>query len=149
MALKDKVKTALDETRLLILGSQILFGFQFNGMFQDGFDTPSDLSRGLDAAAFFLMALAVGCLITPSMQHQLVERGNDSVRLLDAATGYAGLALVPFSVSLGIDFLVVLERHVPFRLALLLAAIFFGLAILSWFALPLLLAIWEKPMRTS
>jgi hypothetical protein len=49
MALEDKVKTALDETRLLILGSQILFGFQFNGMFHDGFDARSAWSRGLDA----------------------------------------------------------------------------------------------------
>jgi hypothetical protein len=32
MALKDKVKTALDETRLLILGSQILFGFQLRAV---------------------------------------------------------------------------------------------------------------------
>jgi hypothetical protein len=28
MSLKDKVKTGLDETRLLILGAQVLFGFQ-------------------------------------------------------------------------------------------------------------------------
>jgi Family of unknown function (DUF6328) len=77
-----QVKTALDETRLLILGSQILFGFQFNGMFQDGFDRLSGWSRGLDATGFFLMALTIGCLIAPSMQHQLVEQGHDSVRMV-------------------------------------------------------------------
>ena len=32
-----KVKTALDETRLLILGAQILFGFHLNAAFQHGF----------------------------------------------------------------------------------------------------------------
>ena len=30
--LRKKVKTALDETRLLILGAQVLFGFQLNGV---------------------------------------------------------------------------------------------------------------------
>ena len=45
--LSDKVKTALDETRMLILGVQILVGFQFRTVFEDGFDqlpgdTPSD-----------------------------------------------------------------------------------------------------------
>jgi hypothetical protein len=34
MRLSKKVKTALDETRLLILGAQVLFGFQFKGIFK-------------------------------------------------------------------------------------------------------------------
>jgi hypothetical protein len=42
MSLAKKVKTALDETRLLILGAQVLFGFQLNGVFQEAF---SDLAR--------------------------------------------------------------------------------------------------------
>jgi hypothetical protein len=33
-----KLKTALDETRLLILEVQILLGFEFQGVFQDGFE---------------------------------------------------------------------------------------------------------------
>jgi hypothetical protein len=33
MSLQRKLKNALDETRLLILGAQVLFGYQFNGMF--------------------------------------------------------------------------------------------------------------------
>jgi hypothetical protein len=35
--LDRSIKTALDETRLLILGSQVMFGFLFAGAFQDGF----------------------------------------------------------------------------------------------------------------
>jgi hypothetical protein len=31
----QKVKIALDETRMLVLGAQILIGFQFRGVFQD------------------------------------------------------------------------------------------------------------------
>ena len=37
-AQERRVKTALDETRLLILGAQILFGFHLNGAFQSGAD---------------------------------------------------------------------------------------------------------------
>jgi hypothetical protein len=39
--LDRRIKTALDETRLLILGSQLLFGFLFAGVFQTGFETLS------------------------------------------------------------------------------------------------------------
>jgi hypothetical protein len=35
MQLERQLKIALDESRLLILGAQVLFGFQFNGIFQE------------------------------------------------------------------------------------------------------------------
>ncbi len=35
----QKFQTSLDETRLLMLASQILFGFQFQTVFQDQFTT--------------------------------------------------------------------------------------------------------------
>jgi len=35
--LDRKVKMALDETRLLVLGIQVLLGFQFQAFFQTGF----------------------------------------------------------------------------------------------------------------
>ena len=38
MSLSAKVKTSLDETRTLMLGAQILLGFQFHGAFQQRFD---------------------------------------------------------------------------------------------------------------
>jgi hypothetical protein len=37
MSLSRQVKTALDETRLLMLGAQVLFGFKLNGVFQEEF----------------------------------------------------------------------------------------------------------------
>lgn len=38
MEIVEKVKIALDETRMLILAAQILLGFQFRGAFSDGCD---------------------------------------------------------------------------------------------------------------
>ena len=34
MKLEQQKKTALNDNRLLMLGAQVLFGFQFNGTFQ-------------------------------------------------------------------------------------------------------------------
>ena len=36
--LADKVDNALNETRMLILGAQVLLGFQFQAVFQPGFE---------------------------------------------------------------------------------------------------------------
>ena len=135
MALPQKVKTALDETRLLILGSQILFGFQLNGMFQDAFEQISMVGRSLNACGYFLMAGAVGLLIAPSMQHRLVERGQDTERLHRATSNFAALALIPFAPSLGITFYIVLERHVGAVPAAAAGTTFALLALFFWFGI--------------
>lgn len=36
--LKDKIKMALDESRILVYGIQILLGLEYTSVFQQGFD---------------------------------------------------------------------------------------------------------------
>src|SRR5947209_6415514 len=100
--LDRKIKTALDETRLLILGVQVLLGFEFQSFFQDGFEQLSTVSKELSAAGLLLVILAIGLLVIPSMQHRIVERGQSSLRLVAAASYYAGLGLAPLTISLGL-----------------------------------------------
>ena len=38
MKLDSVLKISLDELRMQMLGSQVLFGFQFQGLFQDNFE---------------------------------------------------------------------------------------------------------------
>ena len=135
MALTGKVKTALDETRLLILGSQILFGFQLNGMFQDAFEQISMVGRSLNACGYFLMASSVGLLIAPSMQHRLVERGEDTQRMQRATNLFAALALIPFAPSVGITFYIVLERHIGAWPAAAAGVAFSAVALFFWFGI--------------
>ncbi len=146
MALPDKVKTALSETRLLILGSQILFGFQLNGMFQDAFDQISTVGRGLNALGYFLMAATVGLLIAPSMQHRLVEHGQDTQRLHRATTAFAALALIPFAPSIGITFYIVLERHAGAATAAAAGGAFSLAALFFWFGIARMIKSPEKKM---
>ena len=110
MKLDRRIKTALDETRLLILGSQVLFGFLFQSVFQNGFETLSSASQYLICAALALMMLSMGCLIAPSMQHRIVEAGQSSPRLEGATSLLAAWSLLPFMASLGLGLYVVFER---------------------------------------
>jgi hypothetical protein len=100
MSLKTKIKVALDETRLLILGAQVLFGFQLHGVFQESFPDLAISTRYLASVGQFLMALALALLIAPSMQHRVVEDGEDTVWILTITTLFAGMALLPFGISL-------------------------------------------------
>src|SRR5438046_2919520 len=103
MKLSDKVKTALDETRILVLGAQILLGFQFRGVFSEGYDRLPAYSRELDGLALGFMICAVGLLIAPGLYHRIVEAGRDSGELHRFITIIADLALLPFALALGID----------------------------------------------
>jgi hypothetical protein len=54
MKIAQKVKIALDETRMLVLGAQILIGFQFRGVFQDLYSELPAPSRYLNGLALLL-----------------------------------------------------------------------------------------------
>ena len=74
--LQSKLKLALDETRLLVLGAQVLFGFQFEGAFQELFSELSPEAKVLQCVGLALLLISVGCLLAPSMNHQLACSGE-------------------------------------------------------------------------
>ena len=136
MDLSKKVKLALDETRMLILGAQILLGFEFRGAFQDGFDTLPAPSRYLDAVAIGLMVLVVGLLIAPGPYHRIVEHGNDSGPFHRLVTVFADLALLPFAAALGLDVAMIAERILGRGEAMVAGGMTTLLALSLWYALP-------------
>ena len=135
MSLSKKVKTALDETRLLILGAQVLFGFELSSVFQDAFSEFSQTSRLLVCAGQVLMAFSIGLLIAPSMQHRIVEGGQDTIRIHNMTGLFAGLGLLPFAVSLAIGIYLIFDRVFGAPAGAIAAALCCALAALSWYGL--------------
>jgi hypothetical protein len=56
------------------------------------------------------MAVAIGLLISASMQHLIVEDGQDTLRIHRATGWFAGIALLPFGISLGLGFYIVFDH---------------------------------------
>ena len=134
MTLAKKLSTALMETRLLILGAQVLFGFEFHGVFQEGFATLPWHSRYLHCVSLVAMVLAMGLLVAPSSQHRIVERGEETHRILRATSMLASLALLPFGLSLGIDVFIGMETIAGTRAGVLVGTAVCVLAGLLWYA---------------
>ena len=61
MKLEQQLKSALNDNRLLILGAQVLFGFQFNVTFQEMFDSLAALPRSLSCAGLMLLIVSSAC----------------------------------------------------------------------------------------
>ena len=110
MELTKQIKIALDETRMLILGAQILLGFQFRGVFDNGYDQLPSHLRYLDGIAVLPMVFVVALLIAPGPYHRIVEDGEDNKYFLRLVTVIINLALLPFAIALGLDVLVTSAR---------------------------------------
>src|SRR5947209_5385212 len=147
--LDRKVKMALDETRLLVLGAQVLLGFEFQTFFQDGFERLSLVSKSLAVLGLVLVSVATAILLLPSMQHRLVEGGQSSNRLVSATSFDAGLALGPLAVGVGLAAYVVVSLHFGVTAGVASGIVLGGIALFGWFGLELVMGVKTKGMRMT
>ena len=137
MALSKKLKTALDETRMLMLGAQILLGFGLRSVFADAFDELPPHARALDGIGLGLMVIVVGLLIAPGPYHRIVEGGADSGSFHDLLTEIADLALLPFALAIGVNVFLAAERMFGIAAAIAAGGGTGLLALGLWYGLPL------------
>src|SRR2546423_10274282 len=107
--LKDRIKTALDEGRMLILGAQVLLGLQFKSVLEKGFEKLPGHSQYLKLGALSLMLLATALLMSPGAYHRIVEDGEDHEDVHSFTTRVMAIALLPFAFALGFDLYVGVE----------------------------------------
>ena len=134
--LAGRIKISLDELRMQVLGAQVLLGFQFQSLFQPGFQQAEGPARVAAGIGFLAIASSLAGLIAPPAQHRLVERGDASSRILRLANRCAEVSLGLLALALGSDvYVVVCLQGVSHPLGFALAAA--GLAGGMWFGVGL------------
>lgn len=113
--IKNKVKNALDEARMLVLGTQVIVGLLFRSFFEKGFDSLPVPSQALMLAGLGLMLFAVGLLISPASYHRLVERGEDTEEIHRYTSKLMGFALLPLALGLGVGLYVAAQKIVGWK----------------------------------
>ena len=136
--IKNKIRHALTEARVVLPGAQALLGFQFATMLLDGFDQLPLALKWVHFGSLGCMAIAIVLLMTPAAWHRIVEKGEENERFYNFASDMVVAALVPLALGLSGDFLVVSYKitHSPAIAAGLSGAaliLFLGL----WFGLTL------------
>jgi hypothetical protein len=135
MKLQQALKISLDNLRMQMLGAQVLFGFQFQGLFQDNFTALPPAGRIADAAGLALLLLALGLMIAVPCQHRIVDGGETTPRMYTTAMWYAQVALLPLAGGIGCDVFVATSAPFGPVLAAVLSVATFALALLGWYAL--------------
>ncbi|MFL5375609.1 MAG: DUF6328 family protein, partial [Myxococcales bacterium] len=102
-SLRTRIKNALDEVRILVLGTQVLLGFAYRAFFEPRFERLSPRDKGVVLAGLCLLLAQIGILLMPAARHRIVERGKDSEALHRFAMNCAFVALLPFAFVLGLD----------------------------------------------
>lgn len=106
----------MDETRLLILGAQVLFGFQFEVAFQELYRELPDYAKGVHGFGVAALLLPIALLIAPSLYHQIACGGEARKSAVNVATLLAGLSLLPLTLGLGASVFVAFDQIFDARL---------------------------------
>ncbi len=137
--LKDKVQNSLDEGRMLVLGIQVLLGFDLQAFFMSRWDSLSPSAHRSKIVSLCLLLVAFTLVLAPAARHRLVDDGRDTPPLDRFTRHVTTLAILPFAGALGLDFYSVgLSVSGPL-LGVALAAITTTSALGAWYGLPWLL----------
>lgn len=131
--LTHKIKIAMDESRMLILGASVLLGFQYRAPFETGFTSLPLSSQYLKLTGLLLLLLSIILIISPGAYHRIVWDGNDAPDVQAFATRVMDYALLPFLLTLGIDFYVVTGKFLGTTGGALLGTLVAALAAVFWY----------------
>ncbi len=133
-----KLKIALDETRMLVLGAQVLLGFQLRGPFEKAFETLDRPSKDAHVASLMLMILVIGLLIAPSVHLRIIDDDHIMLGIHRSVSRVMETALVLFAASLALSMYIVFSAIIGSGSGLAVAVLTALTALFFWFGLALL-----------
>jgi hypothetical protein len=133
----QKLKIALDEARMSVMGVQILIGFQLNAVVHERFATIPAPSKILAGTALMFLVGALGLLIAPAANHRIAFAGEARRPLLVLTTRLVAVALFLFAIAFACDVFIALEQVAGRAWGMAAGGMTFVAALLAWYALHL------------
>lgn len=129
---------------MLVLGTQILLGFQFRDVFEPAFERLPRSSQTLEMFGLVILLVAIAFIMSPGSFHRIVRSGSDAEDVHSFATSVMDFALVPFALALGIEVYVSVGRILGIAGGVGVAALIGSTALLLWYGLGLMARPKEK-----
>lgn len=134
----ERVKMGFSEIRTLVLGAQILLGFQYEALFQPRFERLAGHAQVIEGCAYLLLFAAVVLLLAPVGFHRLAERGDATAAQCRVVSAMSSAALAAFAAAMALNVALVIEPVFGRASATALGAGALALALFLWFGLELM-----------
>jgi hypothetical protein len=131
--LGEKIQASMDEARILILGTQVLLGFEYRSFFEARFPALPDGARLVKLVAISTMLVAFALMVLPGAYHRIAAEGHDRPDVQRFTTRVLGIALLPLAVGLGLDVAVSVRIVAGTVAAAAAGSAATGLALLAWY----------------
>lgn len=88
---------------MLIIGAQVLLGFQYRSVFETGFEKLPPSSHYLKLCGLCLLLITVALIMATGAYHRIVAEGEATRDVHRFTSKIMGLALMPFALGFGLD----------------------------------------------
>jgi hypothetical protein len=126
----------LNETRILLPGTEIFLAFLMTLPFTERFSRLGDDQRLVYLATFFATLAAFACFVAPAAYHRIARPIKDKARFKMFATALLVIGLAPASVGMVLVAYLVTSVVAP-QVAVVAAAVMAGLVLVLWWGIPL------------
>jgi hypothetical protein len=133
VTISEKVTFAIQENRILTLGTEVLLGFQYTAFFTPGFNHLNFFDQGLLIGSQALLLVVLSLLLASASFHRVAFQGHDRPEVSDFANRMAELSLLPFAAAIGMDLKVVVGHASTQTVGTIAGGIVTLLALLLWY----------------
>ncbi len=143
--LKDRVGTAVMETRILVIGTQVLLGFQFRAPFESTFTELPQWTQWLQLGATTALILGLALLLVPGAVHRIALGGETHPDVARTAYRVLNPVLALFALALGFNVFMAFERVLGTDAGMYAAGVLLVFAGACFFGLELV----QRPRRAG
>ncbi len=130
----ERIQHLLDEIRVILPGTEVLFGFLLIAVFEEGFDSLDSFLKYMHLASLGSMAITTILLIAPPAYDRIAAQRENIQAFYVLATRMVLLALIFLALGLsGIVFVVVFKAINSYSIAGLFSGAVLILSYVVWF----------------
>lgn len=133
----DDLSDLLEETRILLPGTQVFAGFLITLPFQSRFATLTTMQRDLYLLIVLTVLIALICFIAPAAYHRIARPIHQKQAYKVLATWFVIIGLVPFSLSTILTTYFIMDVIVGPRFGVIAALVVSIPLLLLWWLFPI------------
>jgi hypothetical protein len=132
----EKITQILEETRVVIPGTEIFLAFQLEAIFSDVFQRLSPLYKQIHVCSFILVIISIIMLISLAPYHRICDQGKNTGRTLWYANRTLLISMFVMATDISVNIWLICAIATSTTLAWYVSVSVWALAMLVWFILP-------------